>query len=304
MTNYNDMSLFAHVVDAGSFTAAAELTQIPKSTISRRIADLETSLSAHLLERTTRRLRLTEVGSIYYQYCRRIIEEAESAEISVSQFIGEPKGTLRINTSVTIGQHLVGPLLAEFLQAYPDINIQLLTTNRLVNLIDEGFDLAIRVGELADSSLISKYLGSTQLKCYASTKYVKDMGQPESPGDLINYKCITMSNNLQSNNWILEGHEKETVNIPINNKVVVYDFTIARELVFKNTGIAMLPNYLVKDEPYSSSIQTVLNYWSSPNIELHAIYPSRKGMTPKLRVFLDFIATKFRMESLFNKNSG
>jgi DNA-binding transcriptional LysR family regulator len=162
------MSLFAHVVDAGSFTAAAEITQIPKSTISRRIANLEKSLNASLLARTTRRLRLTEVGDIYYQHCRRMIEEAEAAEISVNQLMGKPKGTLRINTSITIGQHLLGPLLSEFLTLYPEIDIQLLTTNRVVHLVDEGFDLAIRVCVLADSSLISKYLGATRLKCCAS----------------------------------------------------------------------------------------------------------------------------------------
>lgn len=295
------MSLFAHVVDAGSFTAAAELTQIPKSTISRRIANLEKSLSAHLLERTTRKLRLTEVGSIYYQHCRRMIEEAESAEISVSQLIGKPKGTLRINTSVTIGQHLLGPLLAEFLLAYPEIDIQLLTTNRLVHLIDEGYDLAIRVGALADSSLISKYLGSTRLKCYASLGYLDEMGEPKVPEHLIKHRCISMSNNLQTMSWQLEESKKnKIIDIPIKNKVIVYDFTILRELVIQNTGIGMLPKYLVKNEPYSSGVQMILPSWSSPNIELHAIYPSRKGMTPKLRVFLDFISTKFRVDSLFS----
>lgn len=300
MTNYNDMSLFARVVDAGSFTAAAEITQIPKSTISRRIAILEESLSANLLERTTRKLRLTEVGSIYYQHCRRMIEEAETAEISVSQLIGKPKGILQINSSVTIGQHLLGPLLAEFLLTYPDIDIQLLTTNRLVHLIDEGFDLVIRVGALADSSLISKYLGSTRLKCYAGLGYLDEMGEPKVPEHLIKHRCISMSNNLQKISWQLENKKNKIIDIPIKNKVVVYDFTILRNLVISNTGIGMLPKYLLKDKHFSSNVQKILPSWSSPNIELHAIYPSRKGMTPKLRVFLDFISKKFREDNLFN----
>ncbi|NQZ10913.1 MAG: LysR family transcriptional regulator [Algicola sp.] len=294
--------MFAHVVDAGSFTAAAQITQIPKSTISRRIANLEKSLGAHLLARTTRRLRLTEVGDIYYQHCRRMIEEAESAEISVNQLMGKPKGTLRINTSTTIGQHLLGPLLSEFLTTYPDIDIQLLTTNRVVHLIDEGFDLAIRVGVLADSSLISKYLGATRLKCYASVGYLAEMGEPTTPEHLINHRCISMSNKLQINSWQLENNKNKIKDISIKNKVVVYDFTILRELVLNNTGIGMLPNYLVKNKPYCSDIQRVLPAWRSPKIELHAIYPSRRGMTPKLRVFLDFISEKFRDDNLFSDN--
>ncbi len=301
MTNFNDMSLFAYVVDAGSFTAAAELKQIPKSTISRRITHLEASLNTRLLERTTRQLRLTEVGQVYYQHCRRIIEEAEAAEISVNKLMGKPKGTLRINTSVTIGQHLLGPLLAEFLLIYPDIDIQLLTTNRLVDLIDEGFDLAIRVGALTDSSHISKYLGSTRLKCYASPAYIREMGEPKSPDQLIKHQCISMSNNIQMANWRLENNNNQTKIVPIKNKVVVYDFTIVRELIINNAGIGMLPNYLLKDKYYAAKAQILLPSWSSPKIELHAIYPSRKGMTPKLRVFLDFISEKFRERHLFSE---
>lgn len=302
MNNFNDMLLFAHVVDTGSFTAAAEFTKIPKSTISRRIANLETSLSARLLERTTRKLRLTEVGSVYYQHCRRMIEEAESAEISVSQLLGKPTGILRINTSVTIGQHLLGPLLSDFLLAYPDIDIQLLTTNRLVDLIDEGYDLALRVGALADSSLISKYLGSTRLKCFASPKYLAEMGEPKTPDHLVKHRCISMSNNLQSATWRLENRNKQIKEVAINNKVVVYDFTILRELIVNGSGIGMLPKYLIKEQPYASRAQLVLPSWCSPNIELHAIYPSRRGMTPKLRVFLDFISEKFIADNLFDQS--
>lgn len=295
------MSLFAHVVDAGSFTAASDLTQIPKSTISRRISNLETSLSARLLERTTRTLGLTEVGKVYYQHCRRMIEEAESAEISVSQLLEKPKGNLRINTTVTIGQHLLSPLLSEFLLIYPDIDIQLLITNRVIDLIDEGFDAALRVGPLADSSLISKYLGTTQLKCYAGLGYLKEMGEPETPDHLIKHRCITMSNNFHIDSWRLQNRKNLVREVPIKNKAVVYDFTVVRELIINNTGIGMLPKYLFKDEPFSSTAQMVLPSWSSPNIELHAIYPSRRGITPKLRAFLDFIFEKFNAYDLFNQ---
>lgn len=289
MINLNDMLLFARVVDSGSFTAAANILEIPKSTISRRISNLENNLGTRLLERTTRTLHLTEAGSIYYQHCKRVVDEAVSAEASVNQLIAKPTGTIRVNTSVTIGQHLIGPLLPEFLQNYSDVNIQLLTTNRIVNLIDEGFDIVIRAGAMQDSSLISKYLGTAKMNLYAGQGYLTEFGEPQHPDDLIDHRCLTMSNSSHVTSWLLvkDDHEKE---IPIMSKAVVYDFTILRHLVSHNAGIAILPSYLVREPPFLSNIKQVLKPWTGQKVELHAVYPSRQGITPKIRVFLDFIA--------------
>ncbi|NQZ32780.1 MAG: LysR family transcriptional regulator [Oceanospirillaceae bacterium] len=301
MINLNDMLLFARVVDTESFTAAANVLEIPKSTISRRISNLEKQLGTRLLERTTRRLNLTEAGTIYYQHCKRVIAEAESAEACVNQLIGKPTGTLRVNTSVTIGQHLIAPLLAEFLQTYPDIDMQLLTTNRIVNLIDEGFDIVIRAGAMQDSSLISKYLGTAQLNVYASHHYLEKFGEPTSPEELVKHACLTMSNSSNVTSWQLinEGQEHK---IMITSKAVVYDFSILKQLVVNHSGIAMLPSYLVLAEPFSSSIKQVLKPWAGPKVELHAVYPSRQGITPKIRVFLDFVAQKFAQDKMLSMN--
>jgi len=292
MINLNDMLLFARVVDSGTFTAASDFMDIPKSTISRRVSHLEKQLGTRLLERTTRRLRLTEAGAVYYQHCQRVIFEAESAEASVNQLLGKPTGTLRVNTSITIGQHLIAPILPEFLQTYPEINIQLLTTNRIVNLIEEGFDIVIRAGTMLNSSLISKYLGATKMNLYASHSYLEEVGEPKTPEDLSNHRCLIMSNNDTNFFWRLTNGKMER-EIPIQCKVSVYDFTILRHLAYKNIGIALLPSYLVIEEPFSLNLVQILKPWTSPGVEFHAVYPSRQGITPKTRVFLDFIAEKF-----------
>lgn len=218
----------------------------------------------------------------------------------MSQLLGSPTGTLRINASVTIGQHLISPLLPEFLETYPDIKIQFLTTNRLVNLVDEGFDLAIRAGELEDSTYVSKYLCTAKLYLYASKHYVDQYGEPHNPDDLVNHHCLSMGNTMNAAPWHLTN-EIQDQEITVSSRVIVYDFTILRHLVNSGNGIAVLPSYLLREPPFSENITRVLAPWRGPHVELHAIFPSRQGVTPKIRVFLDFLAQKFDQDPLLEK---
>ena len=168
----NELAAFTYVVEHGGFTAAANAAQLPKSNISRRIANLERRLGVRLLERTTRKIHVTEIGEIYYQHCRRMLDEADHSDLCVEQTMAIPRGTLRVSASVTTGQHLLAPLTAAFIAQHPEVQMELSLVNRQVDVIDEGFDLVIRIGALQDSSLVTRSLGHCRLFLYASPEYL------------------------------------------------------------------------------------------------------------------------------------
>ena len=189
MNDLNDMVIFAKVAELQGISPAARALRMPKSKVSRRMAALEDELGVRLLERSTRAVHLTEVGEIYFQHCKRIVEEADSARESVTQMLEVPRGHLRINASVAIGQHLLTPFLGEFMALYPEIELEVQLENRRVNLIREGYDVVVRLGNLEDSALISKPLGEDHLILVASASYLKEMGTPQRVSDLKNHRC-------------------------------------------------------------------------------------------------------------------
>ena len=179
MNDLNDMAVFAKVVETGGFTMAGEAIDMPKSNVSRRVSRLEERLGVRLLERTTRKIRMTELGEIYYTHCRRIIEEAEHADARVSQALEIPRGQLRVSASVTVGQNIISPVLGQFVKEYPEVKVQMTLANRRVDLVEEGFDIAVRVGQLEDSSLVARLLGKSELALFASPDYLKRAGEPK-----------------------------------------------------------------------------------------------------------------------------
>ena len=285
MNNINDMFLFASVAHAGSFTAAADSLSIPKSTLSRRISELESELNIRLLERSTRSLHLTEAGKVYLQYCERIREEAEQADTAVTRLLETPQGRLKISAPLDIGQGLLTPLLPEFLRRYPDIQISCEFCNRRVDLIEEGYDLAIRVGELESSSLIARKLGRIQLRLFASKDYAAANPPPKNIRGLGRHQLLTMSDSLR-NTWLLNNKDK-TLALDVSSRITVNDFTSLRDLTIAGMGISLLPPYLVRD---TDPIVPVLPKWSAAGADISALYPSHRGATPKLRVFLEYLA--------------
>ena len=284
VTDLDGMVVFAYIVEHGGVTAAARALKLPKSNISRRLAQLEDKLGVRLLERTTRKTHLTEIGGIYYQHCRRIVEEVEHADLSISQSLEVPRGTLRVSTSVTVGQHLIAPLLPGFIKAYPEVRMSLQLSNRRVDLVEEGYDLAIRVGQLEDSSLISRSLGRSELGIYGAAKYLKSHGVPKSTIALAKLDCLAMSHAETGHVWHLSGPSGLT-HVEIEPRAIVNDFAVLKQMVLEGLGVALLPNYLAR----SPELIRVLSKWSVPSIELHAIYPSHRGATPKMRAFLDWL---------------
>ncbi len=286
MNDLNDMVVFAKVVETGGFTAAGEAIDMPKSNVSRRVSRLEERLGVRLLERTTRKIRMTELGEIYYAHCRRIIEEAEHADIRVSQALEVPRGQLRVSASVTVGQNIIGPVLGQFVKAYPEVKIQMTLTNRRVDLIEEGFDIAVRVGQLEDSSLVARLLGKSELILFASPDYLKRNGEPRTPSDLKDHHCIVMSDQIDSTLWMFVNAEQKAT-LKIKPQLAVNDFHILRQLLVEDCGIGRLPNYMAIG--WENKLQRVLLKWVTPPIDIHAVYPSHRGATPKVRAFLDFL---------------
>ena len=286
----NELAVFTYVVEHGGFTAAAEATQLPKSNISRRIASLEERLGVRLLERTTRKVHVTEIGDIYYRHCRRMLDEADDADLYVEQAMEIPRGTLRVSATVNVGQHLLAPMAAEFMSQYPEVQFELIWTNRLIDVIDEGFDLTIRIGALQDSSLVARRLGQWRLFLYASAEYLKVRGTPQNPEDLQDHDCLVMSDMRASNQWMLSkgGITEQVVLTP---RASVNDFDTLRRMVADGGGIAILPNYMHFGD-YHSRLVRVLDDWTGRLTELHAIFPSHRGATPKVRAFLDFLIVR------------
>ena len=293
MDDLNDMAIFAKVAELQGISPAARALRMPKSKISRRMAALEDELGVRLLERSTRAVHLTEVGEIYFQHCKRIVEEASSARESVTQMLEAPRGHLRISASVAIGQHLLTPFLGEFMALNPEIELEVQLENRRVDLIREGYDLVVRLGNLEDSALISKSLGEDHAILVASTSYLKEMGTPQRLSDLKNHRFLVMGDSRRFDHWALVGPDERHETVDVGQYATLNDLTMIRQVAIDGGGIALLPRYLCSDDVISSGeLCQVLSKWRSPTIRFYALYPSHRSMTLKLRALLDFLVAK------------
>jgi len=288
--NLNDMLIFAEVVQRGGFTAAGDVLGMPKSNVSRTVTRLEAALDVQLLERTTRKQTLTEIGRMYYEHCLRIREEIESALTSIENLTETPRGKLRVSASVTVGQSLIGPHLAEFARTYPEVEVDLRLTNRRVDLIDEGYDVVIRVGESPDSGLISKYLCTQELHLYAAPSYLEEASNKlKKPDDLHHHRCLFMNASSEHVQWTLRSHDTSQI-IEFDPAFACDDFHILQQLASDGLGITQLPDYMCKEQLQNGQLVRVLDKWIGAEVDFHALVPSRRGVTPKIRVFLDYMS--------------
>jgi LysR family transcriptional regulator AphB len=294
MIDLNDMVIFAKVAETGGISAAAKALKVPKSKVSRRLAMLEAALGVRLLERSTRSFNVTESGLLYLQHCQRIVEEANSAQDSIQQLVDMPRGNLRISASIGVGQYLIAPHLSEFMQQYPEIDLDVDLNNRRVDPISEGFDLVIRVGQLNDSNLISKRFGTSQAALYASPDYLKQQGFPKSLADLSTHKTIVMSDANPNQQWILENKKGLQSVVDVRSKLSINDFSCLRTVVKNGGGIGLFPHYFVADLLQSGQLQQVLSDWGSSEISYYVLYPSRRGLTRKAKVWIEFFAHKLK----------
>ncbi len=291
MQDLNDMLFFAEVVDRGGFAAAGRALHVPKSRLSRRIAELEDRLGVRLLHRTTRKLSLTEAGQIYHGHCVAMREQAQAADEALATVRAEPRGTVRITCPVTLAQTTVGPLLPRFLAAHPRVRIDMQVSNRVVDLVQEGVDVALRVrSSVEDSgSLIVKNLGPTRGLLAGSPTLLQRLGAPVRPDDLRGLPTVAMSAADGAARWSLVGPRGEAFEWVHRPVFTADDLLTLKSAVLAGTGVSVLPDYLCADELASGRLVPVLPGWEPPEARVLAVFPSRRGMVPAVRSLLDFL---------------
>jgi len=290
----NDLYYFAVVVDHGGFAAAERALGIPKSRLSRRISQLENELGVRLLQRSTRRFAVTDVGQSVYRHAQSMLAEATAAREVVDRLSAEPRGVVKVSVPVGIAQQLMPKLLPEFLARYPEVRVQMHVSNRRVDVINEGFDVAIRVRTKFDDdgSLVMRTFGQIQELLVASPRYLDKAGRPRVPEDLASHTSMTMGEDDGRHRWELQGRDGEVRRIELKPRVSGFDFPMLMDLARQGLGITMLPETMCADAVRSGALEVVLPDWRLPQGVAHAVFASRRGMLPAVRVFIDFLAEK------------
>jgi DNA-binding transcriptional LysR family regulator len=291
MQDLNDMLYFAEVAERGGFAAAGRALGIPKSRLSRRVAELEAQLGVRLLQRTTRTLSLTEVGEAYLRHCLAMREAAEAAADAVAQVQSEPRGTVRVTCPVTLAQTVLAQLMPLYLQRYPLVRVEMQVTNRVVNVVEEGVDVALRVRPtLEDSgSMVVKRLDDGQQLLVASPAQLERQGRPAALHDLAAMDTLAMSatEGRASLRLIGPGGREET--LQCRPRYVADDLLTLKYAALAGIGLCWLPDYLCQDELRQGRLEHLLPDWSQPRGIVHAVFASRRGLSPAVRGFLDFL---------------
>lgn len=280
------MLVFARVVQAGSFTTAGGVLGMPKSTVSRKVAELEERLKSRLLQRTTRKLSLTDVGRTYYEHCARIVAEIEDAERAVSRLHDAPRGLLRVTAPVNAA--FLGPIVSDYLKRYPEVRLDLLCTGRTVDLVEERFDLGIRAGPLADSTLIARSLGSARWFLVATPAYLKKRGRPRSPDDLKKHDGLLFGMGIEGAGVHLEKSDA-SVRVALSPRLMVSDVDILHAVAIAGQGIALLPAFRCVEDLRARRFERVLPDWTAPATPVHVVYPSTRHLSPKVTTFVQHL---------------
>jgi len=282
----NEILVFVRVVQAGSFVAASAKLGIPKSTVSRRVAELEERLNARLLQRTTRKLSLTDVGRTYYEHGARIVAEAEDAERAVHNLQSAPRGPVRVTAGPNAA--FLAPIISDYLRRYPEVRLELVTTTRTVDLVEERFDLGIRAGALADSTLVARLLGRVGWFLVATLAYLKKRGRPRVPEDLREHDFLFFGAGLDGVGPRLERDGK-TVHVALPARMTAGDMEIVHAVAMAGLGVALSPAFLCVDELRARRLERVLPDWTAPSVPIHAVYPSTRQLSPKVKTFVDHL---------------
>lgn len=292
MLDFNEMVIFVKVVEAGNFTAAATHLGLPKSTVSRKISQLESRLGARLLQRTTRSVRPTELGAFYFERCARLVTEAEEAERAISQHQEAPRGLLRITLPVDIGISVMPAVSRDFMRHYPEIRLQVDISDRLRDLVGEGFDLAIRAGELQDSTLVAHRLYTDRMLVCATPGYFKQRGIPREPEELKQHDCVVFSAVRQSETLKFKGPGGVKA-VEVSGRLAINNLNAIRGACLAGNAIGLLPELHCRELIASGELVSVLNEWSAREGGIYAVYPSPRHLTPKVRAFISFLDRHF-----------
>jgi len=293
MDKLTGMAVFARVVEAQSFTAAAARLGMSKSAVSKAIAGLEDRLGVSLLNRTTRRLSLTEVGRAFYERSARILAEAEEAELAVTRLQAAPRGTLKVNAPVSFGILHLGPALADFMERYPELKVDIELTDRFVDLIEEGFDLAVRIASLPDSSLIARKLADNPMAVCAAPPYWGRRGRPSTPHDLSGQDCITYAYNANPNEWPFVDAAGRRIGVRVHGSLHTNNGDVSLCAALAGLGVVLLPRFICGPHLAAGRLEAVLESWMPPPSGIFALYPHNRHLSAKVRAFVDFLAERF-----------
>ncbi|CTQ32603.1 LysR family transcriptional regulator [Jannaschia rubra] len=294
MDRLSEMEAFATVVDQGGFTDAAKKLGISKSAVSKHVSALETRLGARLLNRTTRRVSPTEIGLAYYDRARRVLNDAGEADALVTSMQSAPSGMLRVSVATDFGVNHLSPILGGFLHEYPDITVNMVLNNRYVELISEGFDLAVRIGDLEDSSLRARKLAETHKQMIASPAYLEEYGRPQRIDDLNEHKLLHYSNQANGSVWKLTAPSGEKRQVRSAGWLTVNDGQSLLNAAINGLGIAFLPDFLYADAMKDGRLIPAIEGLAPETQGIYAVYPPGRYTQPKVRAFIDFLVDSFR----------
>jgi DNA-binding transcriptional LysR family regulator len=294
LQDLNDLYFFAAVVEHAGFSAAGRALGVPKSRLSKRVAQLEDRLGVRLLQRTTRRFVVTEVGERFYAHCRAVLEEAQAAQDAVDELRSEPRGVVRLSCPVSLAQTVLAHVLPDFLVQYPKMQVRVLSSNRRVDVIGEGYDVAIRVRSKLDDdgNLVIRSFGQTRTLLVASPSLLEVHGRPQLPGDLTRLPALSMQEHEGAQMWPLLSAAGEQASVEIHPRMISGDFAVLLEAARRGIGVALLPEFVCAPAITRGELELVLPQWSAPQGTMHFVYPSRRGMLPGVRALVDFLAER------------
>ncbi len=285
----NAARVLVRVVHEGSFRGAARALGMPKSTVSRKVAELEAQLGVQLLQRTTRKLALTDAGAVFAEEIEGALVRLDAAEEAVSALHREPRGKLRVTTTITLGERLLAPIVADFLAEHPGLEVLLHLTDRTVDLVAERFDVAVRTGALPDSSLVAKRIGTSTYRVVASPAYLARHGTPQRPSDLTSHACLrfTRSGAAARSTWTF-GTGRRVTEVPVTGRLVSDDFVVLCRAAERGLGIARLPVLVVHEALRAGTLVSVLTRYTPPPTPVHMLHVGGKHVSPRVRAFLEF----------------
>ncbi|GAB4344862.1 MAG: LysR family transcriptional regulator [Gammaproteobacteria bacterium] len=304
MDSLTDIAVFVQVVESGSFTAAAEKLGLSKSVVSKYVTRLEERLGARLLHRTTRRLSLTEVGRVFHARSQLGLRELEEAEAEVSRLQGAPRGELRINSPMSFGILHLAPALPEFLSLYPELTVDMNLDDRRIDLVEEGFDLAIRIGELPDSSLVARRLAPCRHVVCGSPRYFERCGLPRTPEDLRDHNAITFKYQDSPHEWHFVTPTGGVARVRVSGTIRMNNSLGLREALLRDVGLTLTPSFVVGADIAAGRLRAVLTDYQALELSIYALYPERRHLSPKVRAFIDFLSQRLTDPPYWETNAS
>ena len=296
MDRLQSLTAFTRVVEAGSFARAAERLDMSVSAVSRHVSDLESHLGARLLNRTTRRLSMTESGQAFYERCVQLLADLEEAEEAVSASAVVPRGTLRITASMSFGAGYLAPAIAEFQRRHPKLRFDIELSDRAVDLVDERIDLAIRIGDIGSQALIGRRIGIAQMVCCAAPGYLARQEAPRTPADLASHACLTYEYSSGGNLWRFTDAARHSHDVHVTGIAHANNGAMLAALAVAGVGITLEPDFIVAPDVRAGRLVRLLPGYAPPAISINAAYPSRRHLSAKVRAFIDFLVARFERD--------